>query len=274
MLIGPAILFSVGFCFVPMAMSLFWSFTSYNGIQSPQLVGVQNYTDLFADPRFIRSLTNTLVFALLTMTVGPVLGLGSALLLNRRIRLQGLFRGVFFLPVTMSLVVVATMWKMLLNDAGLLNRVFLALGLPSHDWLADPSTSLLSVGVASIWQGFGFETVIFLAALQAVSRELYEAASLDGAGPWRSFLAVTLPALRPTVLFVYVIGLIGAFQAFDQVFVMTQGGPLSSTTTVVFYLVDRFRALDLGHASAAAYLLVVFLAALSAVQLRIGRRDS
>ncbi len=131
---------------------------------------------------------------------------------------------------------------------------------------------MLSVSVASIWQGFGFETVVFLAALQTVPRETLEAAAVDGAGAWQRFWHVIVPALRPTIVFVSVVGVIGAFQAFDQVFVMTQGGPLGSTTTVVYYLVSRFRALDLGHASAAAYLLVLFLAAVSAFQLRLGKR--
>ncbi|MEZ5094622.1 carbohydrate ABC transporter permease [Nocardioides sp.] len=193
-------------------------------------------------------------------------------MLNRRLPARAFFRAVFFVPVTASLVVVSTMWKMLLNEQGLLNRVLHLVGVAPHDWLADPATALYAVCAASIWQGFGFETVVFLAALQSLPRDLYDAASIDGAGPARRFWHVTLPGLRPTLVFVFVVGIIGAFQAFDQVFVMTQGGPVGSTTTVVYYLVQRFQALDLGHASAAAYLLVLVLALLSAVQLRLARR--
>jgi ABC-type sugar transport system permease subunit len=214
------------------------------------------------------------VFTVVTMTIGPALGLGSALLLNRRIRGRSFFRSVFFLPVTLSLVVVGSMWKIVLAQDGLLNQGLRLVGIHGQAWLEDPSTSLAAVSLASIWQGFGFETVIFLAALQTISQDLYEAARMDGAGPVQSFRAVTLPSLRPTILFVYVVGVIGAFQAFDQMYVMTHGGPLESTTTVVFYLVERFQAFDLGHASAAAYFLVVVLAVASAVQLRLGRRDS
>jgi len=211
------------------------------------------------------------VFALVTMSIGPALGLGSALLLNRPLRGRALFRGAYFVPVTTSLIVVATIWKMLLNDQGLVNQILSVFSIPGHDWLTDPSTALFAVCAASIWQGFGFETVIFLAALQTVPRDLLEAAEVDGAGVLRRFWHISLPALRPTILFVSVVGVIGAFQVFDQVFVMTQGGPLESTTTVVYYLVNRFRALDLGHASATAYLLVVVLAIASAAQMRLGR---
>lgn len=274
LLILPVMICTTVFFFGPMAYSFYWSFTTYNGLAKPQWVGLQNYIDLLHDPLFRHACQNTAIFAILTMTIGPALGLGSALLLDRQIRGRAFFRAIYFVPVTTSLVVVATIWKMLLNDQGLFNQILSVVGIPGHDWLADPSTALLSVCAASIWQGFGFETVIFLAALQTVPRELLEAAQVDGAGALRRFWHVTLPALRPTVLFVSVIGVIGAFQVFDQVFVMTQGGPIESTTTVVYYLVNQFRALDLGHASAAAYFLVFVLAIASALQLRLGRRTS
>ena len=265
---------SVIFFFIPMVLSLWWSFTKYNGNRPPQYVGLKNYADLMSDPTFTAAASNTAVFAIVTMTIGPFLGLVSALLLNRARAFQAFFRSAFFLPVTMSLVVVASMWKMILNDAGLLNKFLEFFGIPGHDWLADPSTSLMSVSMASIWQGFGFETVIFLAALQSIPREHYEAAAVDGAGPLRTFMAVTLPALRPTLLFVYVMGTIGAFQVFDQIYVMTQGGPTSSTTTLVYYIVERFHSFDLGKASAAAYLLAAFLAVASAIQMKIERRGA
>jgi len=267
----PVLITTTLFFFGPMVFSLYWSFTNYNGLTAPQWVGLQNYADLLGDPLFLTACRNTLVFALVTMSIGPALGLGSALLLNRPLRGRALFRGAYFVPVTTSLIVVATIWKMLLNDQGLVNQILSVFSIPGHDWLTDPSTALFAVCAASIWQGFGFETVIFLAALQTVPRDLLEAAEVDGAGVLRRFWHISLPALRPTILFVSVVGVIGAFQVFDQVFVMTQGGPLESTTTVVYYLVNRFRALDLGHASATAYLLVVVLAVASAAQMRLGR---
>ncbi len=169
-----------------------------------------------------------------------------------------------------SLVVVATIWKFMYADNGIINAVIGFFGLPGHNWLTDPTTALPAVVVTAIWQGFGFETVVFLAALQAIPQEYYEAATVDGAGRWAKFRWVTLPGLRPTIVFVYVIGIIGSFQTFDQVFVMTNGGPIQATRTIVFDLVDRFNKLDIGGASAVAYILLAVLAVLSYLQLRIG----
>jgi ABC-type sugar transport system permease subunit len=272
LLITPALALSAAFFFLPMALSLLWSFTRYNGLEPFTWVGFDNYRDLLTDPLFRRACQNTVVFAVVTMAVGPALGFFTALMLNRRLVGRTFFRAAFFIPVTTSLVVVSTIWKMLLNDQGLLNRGLALLGVAPHAWLTDPSTALPSVCAASIWQGFGFETVIFLAAMQSLPRDLYDAAKVDGAPPARQVWHITLPGLRPTGVFVYIVGIIGAFQAFDQVFVMTQGGPVGSTVTIVYYLVERFRALDLGGASAAAYLLCFVLAVMSFFQMRLSRR--
>jgi multiple sugar transport system permease protein len=271
-MLAPALLTAGAFRYLPMLLSAYWSFTDYNGIAAPHWVGLGNYRELLASADFRHALRNTVEFTLLSMTIGPGLGLASALLLNQRIRFRGFFRTAYFLPVITSLVVVATTWKIMLNDRGIVNDVLRFVGLPGHAWLADPSTALPSMVAASVWQGFGFETVVFLAALQSIPSELYDAASVDGAGAWARFRYVTLPGLRPTVLFVFVIGIIGAFQVFDQAFVMTQGGPLDSTKTIVYYLVDRFQALELGKASAVAYLLLVILAAVSLLQFRLFSR--
>jgi multiple sugar transport system permease protein len=272
LLIAPVMVAVLAFLYLPSVFSLYWSFTKYNGFTPPRWVGLDNYTHLLGNPRFRQAVGNTVMFVVITMGVGPVLGLLTALLLNGRLRLRGLFRTVYFLPVTISLVATATIWKMLLTENGLANQALRLFGVGGHAWLADPGTALPAVAAASVWQGFGFETVVFLAALQSVPGELLDAASVDGAGPLRRFWHVTLPALRPTVAFVYVYGVIGGFQVFDQVFVMTQGGPLGSTSTVVTSLFDRFNELDLGSASATAYLLLVVLAGLSFVQLRAFRK--
>lgn len=273
-LIAPAVLAAVVFLFIPMILSFYWSFTDYNGVKPPTWVGLENYTTMLANPRFQRSFWNTVAFVVMGMAVGPMLGLGSALLLNRALVLRSVFRVSFFLPVMTSLVVVATIWKMLYNENGLINTVLEAFALPGHNWLSDPATALPSIAVASIWQGFGFETVVFLAALGGIPRDYYDAAKVDGAGRWAQFRYVTLPGLRPTILFVYIIGIIGSFQVFDQVFVMTQGGPVNATRTLVFHLYDKFNSLALGEASAVAYFLFVILATLSWIQFRFfGERD-
>ena len=267
LLIAPAVLATVVFLVIPMIVSAWWSLTEYNGIRPPRFVGLDNYVALLTDDHFLGALQNTTFFVIMGMAIGPLLGLASAILLNNSIRLRGLFRSAFFLPTMVSLVAVAAVWKMLYQDQGLINDVLGTFGLPGHAWLNDPTTALPAVVVTSIWQGFGFETVVFLAALQSIPREYYDAARVDGAGAWAQFRNVTLPGLRPTILFVYVIGIIGSFQTFDQVFVMTQGGPVGSTRTVVYDLVEEFNSLNLGSASAIAYILLIILATLSWIQM-------
>lgn len=269
LLVLPAMLAATAFLYVPMALSAYWSFTDFNGLVPPKWVGLANYHELLTDPLFLQAARNTAVFVVLAQGIGPILGLASAVLLNNKLRLRSLFRAAYFIPVMTSLVVVATIWKMLLNSNGLVNVIFGFFHLPTTSWLNNPSTALPSVVVTSVWQGFGFETVIFLAAMQAIPREYYEAALIDGASAWGRFRHVTLPGLRRTIIFVYVIGIIQASQVFDQVFVMTQGGPIESTNTVVNELVNRFNSLQLGQASAIAYLLAVVLALVSFLQIRV-----
>jgi ABC-type sugar transport system permease subunit len=265
----PALVIAVGFLYVPMALSAYWSFTDFNGLAPPNWVGLANYQHLLSDSVFLQAARNTIVFVIAGQGIGPVLGIASALLLNNKLRFRAFFRTAYFIPVMTSLVVVATIWKMLLNSGGIVNIIFGYLHLPTTNWLDNPATALPSVIAASVWQGFGFETVIFLGALQAIPREYYEAAMVDGANAWGRFWHITLPCLRPTILFVYVIGIIQSSQVFDQVFVMTQGGPIRSTDTVVYELINRFNSLDLGQASAIAYLLAIVLAILSFVQIRV-----
>ena len=272
-LVAPAVLVTVVFLVIPMLQTGYWSLTVYNGVKPPQFVGLQNYIDLLTDPRFLRIIQNTVFFVVMGMAIGPLLGLASAVLLNQSVRLRALFRTTFFLPTMVSLVAVATVWKMLYQDQGMINQVLAAFGLSGADWLNDPTTALPAVVVTSIWQGFGFETVVFLAALQSIPREFYDAARVDGAGAWAQFRHVTLPGLRYTIVFVYVVGIIGSFQVFDQVFVMTQGRPGISTRTMVYELVEQFQNLRLGTASAIAYILLIILAVMSYIQIRLGEGD-
>jgi ABC-type sugar transport system permease subunit len=273
-LIAPVVIAAVVFMYGPMFMSGYWSFTDFHGLGVAHWVGLANYKDVLTDDLFRKALLNTSLLVLLGQGSGPIFGLASAILLNRSMRLRALFRAAYFLPVMVSLVVAATIWKILLTDSGIVNQILEFLHLPTTSWLSNPTTALPAIVVTSVWQGFGFETVIFLAALQAIPRDLYDAAFVDGANAWERFRYVTLPALRPTIVFVYVIGIIGTFQVYDQVFVMSNGtgGPIDSTRTVVFDLVQRFQSLQLGQASAVAYILLVILATLSFLQLRLFER--
>ena len=268
-LVAPAILASLVFLYIPMVFSGYWSFTKYNGLAPAEWVGLANYTELFRDPEFIKAFWNTVLFVLFGMGIGPVLGLFTALLLNQSVRFRGFFRAAYFLPVMTSLVVVATIWRILLNEHGIINQILGVFGVPALGWLGSTTAALPAVTVTSIWQGFGFETVVFLAALQAIPRDYYDAAKVDGATYRQQLRHVTLPGLRPTIMFVYIIGIIGSFQVFDQIYVMTSGGPINSTRTIVFDLYDRFNSLLLGEASAVAYVLLVILATLSFIQIRL-----
>ena len=270
--IAVPVLSMIVFLYIPMVVSFWWSLNDYSGLQPARFVGLDNYTELLThDKIFIKSLSNTTLFVLLGMGIGPTLGLLTALLLDQKVKFQSLFRTAYYLPVMTSLVVVATIWLMLYNRNGLFNLIRVDLGMEPIGWLSDPRYALVSVVIASVWQGFGFETVVFLAALQSIPKELYEAAMMDGAGAFQKFLYITLPSLRPVIFFVYIIGIIGSYQVFDQVFVMTDGGPVYSTSTIVYYLYDKFRDLRLGYASAIAYILFAILVVFSFIQWRLSR---
>lgn len=270
--IAVPVLSSIVFILIPMLVSFWWSLNDYSGLQPARFIGLKNYIDLFtSDKYFLRALRNTTVFVILGMAIGPTLGMLTALLLNQKVSFQALFRTAYYLPVMTSLVVVSTIWVMLYNQNGLFNSLLTGLGFPSVGWLSNPQMALFSLVIASIWQGFGFETVIFLAALQSIPRELYEAAMMDGANSFQKFRYITLPSLRYVIAFIYIYGIIGSYQVFDQVFVMTSGGPIHSTSTVVYYLYSKFRDLRLGQASAIAYILFVILIVFSYIELRLSR---
>jgi ABC-type sugar transport system permease subunit len=263
------------FLFIPMLVSLWWSFNEYTGLTAAKFVGLDNYIKLLTDDKiFGRSLLNTTLFVLIGMSIGPTLGLLTALMLNQNVRFRSIFRTAYYLPVMTSLVVVSTIWVMLYNQNGLFNTILENLGFQKVGWLSNPHIALISVAIASIWQGFGFETVVFLAALQSIPRELYEAAMMDGAGGWAQFRHITIPSLKPVIIFVYIIGIIGSYQVFDQVFVMTSGGPVYSTTSIVYYLFGRFMNHKLGYASAIAYILFAILVIFSYLQMRFSREKA
>jgi ABC-type sugar transport system permease subunit len=267
--IAVPVLSIIVFLFIPMIASFWWSLNDFSGIQAATFVGLKNYIQLFtADPIFIKTLLNTTLFVLMGMGIGPSLGMLTALLLNQKVRFQSVFRTAYYLPVMTSLVVVSTIWVMLYNQNGLLNSLVTELGFTKVGWLSDPRVALVSVALASVWQGFGFETVIFLAAMQSIPRELYEAAMMDGANPSQRFWYITLPSLRHVIVFVYIYGIIGSYQVFDQVYVMTRGGPVYSTSTIVHYLFTKFMDLRLGYASAIAYVLFAILVIFSFIQWR------
>jgi multiple sugar transport system permease protein len=239
-------------------------------------VGLDNYRRAFDDPIFWRALENTAFYMALTVPVQMVLGLAVAVLLDTRLPARPLYRTFYYLPVVTSWVVVSLLFRYLfLTDGGFVNWVLHdQLHVTDHDiaWLGSRWTAMTAISILGIWKGVGWSMVIFLAALQGVSRDLYEAAAVDGAGAWRRFVSVSLPALRPVVAFVTVMLVIGGFNVFISVFLITNGGPLDSTQVLLTYMYRQaFTFLDFGYGSAISFTLTLIVAALSLVQLRAFR---
>lgn len=261
------------FTLVPMVSSIRISLLSWNLISEPTFVGLANYAKLLASPTTATVFGNTLGYVLGYLPLVYVGGLLLALALNARIPAQGFFRAIYFLPVITSWVVVALVWKWLLNPSnGLVNTVLGAIGLPQPGWWTDPQWALASVILASAWKDLGFVMVILLAGLQAIPADLYEAARIDGASGRRAFWNITLPLLTPSTFFVVVISLINGFQVFDQVYVMTGGGPEGASQVVVGRIYDlTFRYGRAGEAAALSWLLFAVILGVTIIQL-IGQR--
>ncbi len=270
----PSLVILSVFVFWPIVQALLFSMRDWSLLdQARPWIGLANYRELFADARFRNALRNTTIYSLGTVPPGIALALGLALLLNGRIRGRALLRAIFFLPVIGSFAVVAIIWTFLLDpDIGLLAYYFKAVGIPVSAWLRSTTWAMPAVILVGIWKNLGFTMVLFLAGLQGISPSLYDAAAVDGASPWAKFRYVTLPGLRHTLIFVVVIAVIGSFQVFDQVYVMTRGGPLFSTETIVTYLYYQgFELFRLGYASAIACVLFTIVFFFTLIQLRVLR---
>ncbi len=261
----------------PFAFSLAASFTDYSPINaaSARFVGADNYVRALRDPAFWSSLGNTAMFVVGTIPFTTLLALGLALAVQPAFRGRTIFRVGFFLPSVVSVVVLSLVFKGLYAPNGSLNGLLHALGLPTPSWLLDPNTALPAIMAMDVWAASGYYMVIFLAGLEAIPRDLYEAARLEGASWWGCLRHITLPLLRPTLLFVLVVNTVRSLQIFAEVFVMTRGGPLHRTTTVVYYLYEEaFYRFNLGYASAVAYLLFILTLLLAWAQSRLVGRTS
>jgi multiple sugar transport system permease protein len=279
---APFVILFLIFLAFPILASFALSFTSFGlrDLQNPigaTFVGLKNYTDLLADPKFWTSLLNTVYFVVVGVPVTLVFGLLIANALNRGVtRFRTAFRVGYYLPVITSIVAIAVVWRFLLNpDMGLINMLLAKLGIQGPAWLADPVLAMPSIIAMAVWRNLGFAMIVFLAGLQAIPAVLYEAASIDGAGRWQSFRFVTLPMLRPTILFMTVITTIGYLQLFEEPFVMTAGGPLDKTLSVTMYMYQQgFTFFHQGYASAVAYVLFVIVAIVAFLQFKFLRSDS
>jgi multiple sugar transport system permease protein len=267
--IGPWI---VGFILItlgPMVASLYFSFTDYNIVSPATWVGLGNYRHLFSDPLFWKSLGVTLKFGALSLPLQIIFGFTLAILLNQNIPGVNIFRTIFYIPATISGVAIALVWGLILNpERGLLNPVLSLFGINGPAWLQNPDTALYGLVIISLW-GVGGGVIIYLAGLQGVPTELYEAAKVDGANIWQQFMNVTLPMVTPVLFYNLVLGLINTFQYFTEVFILTRGGPARATLVYNLYLYQNaFSYNHMGYASALAWVLFVITLVLTVLVFR------
>lgn len=269
-LIGLALL-SAG----PILASFAISLTKWDLLTPPQFVGLQNFVNLANDPRFLVSLRNTAFYTLLSVPIGMALALGLALALNQSLRGIALIRTAYFLPVVTSATAVGLVWAWIYSpNNGLLNQAIGVIGLPPQKWISDPFWAMPSIIAMSIWQGLGINVIIFLAGLQAIPQEYYDAASVDGAARWTRFRHVTLPLLTPSVFFTGILSLIGSFQVFDQVYILARPGkPTEATITLVYFIYESgFKNFRMGEAAAASWILFLIVAVLTVIYFRTQNR--
>jgi multiple sugar transport system permease protein len=274
----PGVLVFSVFTLAALIFAVYLTFHRWSIIEpNKPFVGLTNYRDMIHDERFRESVLNTAYFSGASVPLSMAIGLLLALLLNLPLRLRAVFRTAFYLPVVTPFVVSAILWKWLYNgDYGLFNYYLLKGHIIDHQllWLSDKNLAMPAVILMSVWSGVGFSMVVYLAGLQSIPQELYESARMDGAGAVRRLFHITLPMLRPTTVFLLVLGIISSLQVFTQIFVMTNGGPVNKTTTMVYYMyLWAFKYYDMGYASTLAFALFVLLLVFTGLQLRLAQRS-
>ena len=274
--LAPFFLTFIAFWLGPIIASLIYSFTDWRGFASPRFIGFANYTKLFDDPRFWVALKNTLFYGVVYVTILNLSALALALCLDSLwLRFKNAIKVGFFLPVTISLVVAAVIFEMIFaKGVGLLNIVQKAIGLGEIDWLGDPRFSIWAIIILRVWRALGYYAVIYFAGLQGIPNDVKEAARLDGCSPWQVTRYVTLPLLKPVILFGVIMSTIWALELFDEPWVLTKGGPADSTLTIVIYLYQAgFQYVELGYAAAVSYVLTLMIVAIAIVQKLLSGRE-
>ena len=280
MFAGPALVVIGVFFGLPVLSALALSLTDFDlyalaDRSNLRFIGLDNYLELLRTPMFWKSLGNTTYFVVVGVPLSIAVSLGAALLLNAPVaRFKALFRTALFAPVVTTLVAVAVIWRYLFHTSyGLVNWALGHVGIAPVDWLGDPRWAMPTIILFAVWKNFGYNMVIFLAGLQAIPQDLYEAARIDGASRWQQFRHITLPQLGPVLLVVGVITVSGYFQLFAEPYVMTRGDPLQSTVSVLYFMFEEgFKWWNLGRASAVAFLLFLIILGVTTLMLRLGRR--
>ncbi len=273
-LLLPNLIVFLVFSLFPLLASFFLSFTKWNMMSPMEWVGFHNYIELFKDEIFLKSLWNTIYFALGTVPIGVIISLFLAVALNQRIKGVRIFRAAFFLPVIASWVATSLVWMWMYNPQfGLINYILSLMGIKGPGWLTSLKWAMPSIIITSIWKGIGFNMLLFLAGLQGIPKSYYESADIDGANWFQKFFHITVPLLSHTTLFILIIAVINTFQAFDLIYMMTYGGPARSTSVLVFYLYQNaFKYFRMGYASAIAYVLFFLVLIFAVVQFLYQRR--
>lgn len=280
--LAPALISIFVFFFIPVIAAFIISFTDFDiyslgNYSYLRFVGLKNYTNLLSNELFWTSLKNTFYFVLVASPLSIAASLGAALILNSKlVKLKGLFRLSYFIPVVTTLVAVAIVWRFIYHPRfGILNYLMGFVGINPIDWLGDPFWAMPSIILMSIWKNFGYNMIIFIAGLQNIPEHLYEAAILEGANGWQRFKKITIPMLAPTTIFISIITMIGNFQLFAEPYVMTQGGPLNKTLSVVQYMYQEgFRWWNMGYSASIAFVLFIIIFTGTMIQLKIQKQSA
>lgn len=274
--LSPTVIITSIFIFFPILFSFYLSFHEWNMFSAERaFVGAQNYLTLLTSAEFWQVFSTTTIYTIATVPLNMAIALGAAIFLEQKLRGKKFLRAAFFTPVIISWVAAAVIWRWVFHpNIGLLNHIFDLLGIPAINWVNDPTAALFSMIIVGVWKTFGINMILFSAGLAGIPAHYYEAARIDGANAWQQFWRITLPLLSPTTLFILVLSIIGSFQVFDLVWVLTHAGPLGSTKVLVYYLYEQaFQFFNMGYASAIAYVLFAVLFVLTMIQFRyFGRK--
>lgn len=270
----PSLIGFIVFFAVPAVRGLYISFTDWDLLSDPKFVGVDNYVDMFQDKQFWRSLQVTLYYVLLNIPLQTTLAIGLAVMMDR-VTKSSVIRGLFVMPWLLPPVIVALVWLWMLDPTlGFINNALQAIGIDRQPFLGSPDQAMPSIALINIWQYTGYTALLFFAGLQTIPKSIYEAASIDGATEKRMFWSITLPLLRPVLVFVLVTTIIGSFQIFDTIAVTTGGGPVDATRVITWYIFEyAFQRFQMGYATAAAVVLFLILIVITIIQMRILRSD-